>query len=95
METEILGPNSISAAAAYNKSGITNNQGDYDDSDDPIPIFALKNPTTDTNIKGEPDYKTEDSEDDDEDSNDDNDAVEGVKPSEKYTLDPIIIEIEN
>ena len=91
VDTEIIDPNTIAAAAAAN-SGITDTTGLYDESNSPTPIVTINptQPTPDTEpnstLEAKPDYE------DDEDYAGDNDKVEEVEPSEEDIPDTILIE---
>ena len=81
LDTEILDPNTISAAATSN-SGIANSTVVYDDIDDPTPIFTINpiQPSPEAEPDPKPEAKPDD--EDDEDYDDDNNKVEELEPPE-------------
>ena len=91
METEILDPKTI-AAAATSIIVITNTTGVFDDSNNTTPIFKI-NPTQQTPWAGSHSTHGDETNDgENEDYADDNEKVEEVEPLEEYITDPILIE---
>ena len=91
VETELLDPNTISAAATSN-SGIENSTGVYDDIYSPKPIFTINpiQPPPEAEPEPTPEAKPDDQNVEDYDG--DNNKVEELEPPEEDIPYPILIE---